>query len=493
MKVVLISMPDAVPILMHETAVHIANHGIACVGGNIDERHQVYLIDLVRKRTLIRKYLTKTLTEIRPDIVGLSAMTWQYHTCIRLIRLIKEILPDVKIALGGYHATLSAEEISVMPEAELIDFIVRGEGEITFRRLVNALDGRDNLASIPSLSFKDKDCFVHNERANLCDLSSLKLPIRDQRRLTSGYHLMFSKIEVLETSRGCTRNCNFCSMHHMYGRSYRTYPVERVLDDLDDIYHRRRARMIFVTDDNFVLKPKWVDEVCEAIIKKGYSDLKLSVQADCISIVKNEQMVSKMRRAGFRSIFLGIENASASGLEALEKGDVAAVSKQAVDICHKNEIMVLGGAIFGLPEDDENAIRKNYLFLNNIGVDVSYCQILTPYPKTQLRENLLEEGLITNHDDYSKYNGLWANVRTKHLSAEQLQYFFWYYRQKVAGWWTPSAFTRSQGRVWTSVWQYLIKPVVRFFFEKKIKKTRWKALYERDLERLKQMNAFSDI
>lgn len=493
MKVVLISMPDVVPILMHETAVHIANHGIACVGGNIDERHQVYLIDLVRKRASIRKYLTKTLTEIRPDIIGLSAMTWQYHTCVRLVRLIKEILPDVKIALGGYHATLSTEEISVAPEAEFIDFIVRGEGEIAFRRLVNALDGRDSFESIPSLSFKSENCFIHNERANLCDLSSLKLPIRDQRRLTSGYHLMFSKIEVLETSRGCTRNCNFCSMHHMYGRSYRTYPVERVLDDLDDIYRRKRTRMIFVTDDNFVLNPKWVDEVCEAIVKKGYRDLKLSVQADCVSVVKNAQMVRKMRRAGFRSIFLGIENDSASSLEALEKGEVVAVSKQAVDICHKNEIMVLGGAIFGLPEDDKHAIKRNYKFLNNLGVDAAYCQILTPYPKTQLRENLLEEGLITNHDDYSKYNGLWANVRTKHLSAEQLQYFFWYYRQKTAGWWTPSAFTRSQERVWTGVWQYLIKPFMRFFFEKKIKKTKWQVLHERDLERLRKMNAFSDI
>ena len=493
MKIVLISMPDVVPIIIHEMAMHIPNHGIACVGGNIDERHQVYLIDLIRKRGAIRKYLTNALTSIRPDLIGLSAMTWQYDTCIRVIRLIKTILPNARIALGGYHATLMADEISASPDALLIDFIVRGEGEVTFRRLVNALNEQDSIASIPSLSFREGNCFIHNEQATLCDLSSLKLPIRDQRRLTWGYHAMLAKIEVMETSRGCTRNCNFCSIQHMYGKSYRTYPVERVIDDLDYIYRRRKTRLIFVADDNLVLNPKWVDEICEAIIKKGYRDLNLIVQADCISIAKNAEMVRKMGRAGFRGVFLGIENISAGNLQALEKGDVAAVSKEAVDSCHQSGIMVIGGLIFGLPDDDENAIRRNYHFLNNIGVDGAYCQILTPYPKTRLREHLLDEGLVTNPSDYWKYSGLWANVKTRHLSAEQLQYFFWYYRQNVLGWWTPSAFAGKQGIIWTSMWQYIIKPLMRFFYERKASQIGWHALHEVELENLKQMNAFDDL
>ncbi|MEE9913805.1 MAG: B12-binding domain-containing radical SAM protein [Deltaproteobacteria bacterium] len=493
MKVVLISMPDVVPAVMHQDVVHMPNHGIACVGGNIGARHRVFLIDLIRKRTSLKKYLTKTLTEISPDLVGLSAMTWQYNTCIRIVRLIKSILPRVRIALGGYHATLSAEEISASPEADLIDFLVRGEGEAAFRRLVDALDGQDDPASIPSLSFKEKNDFIHNERATPCDLSSLKLPLRDERRLTRGYHLMFSGIECLETSRGCTRGCNFCSMQHMYGKSYRTYPVLRIMDDLDDIRRRKKTRTIFVVDDNLVLSPAWVDEICEAILQKGYRDLRLMVQADCLSIARNAEMVRKMGRAGFRAIFLGIENASAESLAALEKYDVTTVSRQAVDICHRSGIMVLGGAIFGLPDDDEDAIRRNYVFLNTIGVDAVYCQILTPYPQTRLREQLLEEGLVTNRGDFSKYNGFWANVRTRHLSAEQLQYFFWYYRQNALGWWTPSAFIGSQGAVWTALWQYLVKPVMQFFFNRKVSRAGWQALHEEALENLQRMNAFSDL
>lgn len=68
MKVVLISMPDVIPIVIHEMALHMPNHGIACIGGNVDEEHEVALIDLVRKRSSICAYLTKTLKRITPDL-----------------------------------------------------------------------------------------------------------------------------------------------------------------------------------------------------------------------------------------------------------------------------------------------------------------------------------------------------------------------------------------------------------------------------------------
>ena len=60
---------------------------------------------------------------------------------------------------------------------------------------------------------------------------------------------------MIETSRGCTRACNFCSMNHMYGRTFRPFPQERILADIEDIYFKRKTRWIFVADDNLVLEP----------------------------------------------------------------------------------------------------------------------------------------------------------------------------------------------------------------------------------------------
>lgn len=492
-KVVLISMPDVAPLIIHEAAVHMPGHGIACVGGNIDAPHAVYLIDLIRKRRSIRRYLTRTLTRIRPDLVGLSAMAWQYDTCLKLARLIKSVLPAVKIVIGGYHATLMSDEIAASPEAEMIDFIIRGEGEEACRRLVNALDGTDRLDEIPSLSYKVDGRFVHNPWAGPLDLDKLKLPIRDKRRLTWGYHILYSKIELMETSRGCTRACNFCSMKHMYGRTFRTYPIDRVLADLDDIYYKRKVRWVFIVDDNMVLDPQRVMDLCDAIIARGYRKLNLVVQADCISMSRNEEMVKKMARAGFRSVFLGIENVSQKNLAAAHKGDIVTASQKAVEICHRHGIMVIGGLIFGFPDDDEQDIINNYQFLNTIDADAAYCQILTPYPKTEMRQQLLDQGLVTNPDNLKRYSGLWANVRTNHLSSDRLQYLFWYHRQKVLGWWKPSGRVRSQGKGWTSIWTMAFKPFLKAHYARILKKEGWEGRYQRELKRLNRMNHFPDL
>ncbi len=494
MKILLISMPDITPLIIHEAAIHMPNLGIASVGANIDDEHDVHIIDLVRKRRQIRKYITKTLKKINPDLIGLSAMAWQYDTCVKLARLIKQLLPGVKIVIGGYHATLMNKEIASSPEADWIDFIIRGEGEEVCRRLVNALNGKDHFEDIPSLSYKRGNHFVHNPRGEIIDLSRLKLPIRDKRRLTWGYHIIYAKVEVMETSRGCTRTCNFCSMKNMYGRTFRTFPLKRVLADLDDIYYRRKTRRIFIVDDNFVLKPKWVIELCDAIIEKKYTNLNLIVQADCISIANNEEMVKKMALAGFKSVFLGIENASKKNLEAARKTNTIDLSHRAVELCQKYGMMVIGGLIFGFPDDDEKAIIENYRFLKKTGADAAIFQILTPYPKTGMREQLMDEGLVTNKDNFKLYNGMWANVKTRYLESDQLQYLFWYHRQKIIDWWDPSERARKQqGRLWTGIWIYAYKPILKFFTNRMLKKYGWEGRYQKEIKRISRMNTFRDL
>lgn len=493
MKIILMSMPDVAPLIMHESAFHMPNCGIASVGANIDDGHEIFIVDLIRKRRHLRRYLTDTLLRIRPDLIGLSAMAWQYKTCVKIIRLIKRLLPEAKIVIGGYHASLMYEEIAASEEAGWIDFMIRGEGEEACRRLVNALEGKDRLEEIPSLSYKVDGRFVHNPRGELLDLSRLKSPIRDHRRLTWGYHIMDSKVEVLETSRGCTRTCTFCSMNHMYGRTFRTFPIERVLADLDEIYHKCKARWVFVADDNLVLDPERVIVLCDAIIARRYRRLQLVVQADCVSMSRNEEMVRKMSQAGIRTVFLGIENASKKNLAEAKKGNIVEASRKAVRTCHKYGIMVVGGLIFGFPDDDEEAIIENYSFLKSIEADTAYCQILTPYPKTVMRQHLLDEGLVTNVDDYRWYNGMWANVKTRHLDPDQLQYLFWYHRQKVMGWWEPSERVRSQGRLWTAIWVCAFRPLLKVLINRSLRKYGWRGRYDREIRRQSLVNVFPDL
>lgn len=282
-------------------------------------------------------------------------------------------------------------------------------------------------------------------------------------------------------------------MNHMYGRSFRTFPLERILADIDDIYYKRKTRLIFIVDDNLVLDPGHVARLCEAIIGRRYQGLHFAVQADCVSLSRNEEMVRLMAEAGIKVIFLGLESVSAKNLTLSGKGNIVDASRRAVDLCHAHGIIVIGGLIFGFPDDDETDIIENYRFLQALEADIPYCQILTPYPATVMRRQLLDQGLVTNPHDYTRYNGLWANVKTRHLEAEQLQYLVWLHRQQIIGWWDPSRLLRQRGRLWIPFWTHGVQPVLKWIFDRRLAKTGWTERYRRDMERQAGMNAFQDL
>jgi radical SAM superfamily enzyme YgiQ (UPF0313 family) len=91
-----------------------------------------------------------------------------------------------------------------------------------------------------------------------------------------------------------------------------------------------------------------------------------------------------------------------------------------VQALKKHGIIVVGGFIFGYPEDTETTLRENYNYARKMKIDIPLFNILTPHLKTELREELLREGLVTNPSDYSLYNHYHCNVRTRHLTADEL-------------------------------------------------------------------------
>ena len=149
--------------------------------------------------------------------------------------------------------------------------------------------------------------------------------------------------------------------------------------------------------------------------------------------------------------------------------------------------------IFGFPDDGEAEIIENYKFLKSTGADTAYCQILTPYPKTGIRRQLLDQGLVTNPYDYTRYNGMWANVKTRQLSSDQLQYLFWYHNQKIMGWWNPSERIRKQGRFWTSAWLYAFKPLLKVIIARQQKRLGWRGRFEQEIKARAAVNRFTDL
>jgi radical SAM superfamily enzyme YgiQ (UPF0313 family) len=430
-KILLLSMPDSFE-HMPEPVIRMPNGALTSLAGNVDGHHQVAVADLILVQRRVRDTVEALIRDIQPDVVGLSVMTFQRHTAKKLIAFIRNLHPAVRIVVGGYDPTLAPEAYA---DDSLCgaDFIVRGEGEITFRALLRALETRRGLECIPGLSYRCGDKFLHNPDRSVShlDADEIKLPNR-KTRVLSGYTMLGRQVDVVETSRGCTFDCSFCSIIEMRGRNFHTFNFDRVLADVRDA-RDKGARAIFIIDDNITLNVPRFEALCQAIIDARLNSIDYIVQAMTSAIANHGQrMAPLMRKAGFRYVFLGIENILDSDLAFLravskntkrEDGVKSNATEKAIDYIHRNKMYVVGGLIVGNPDDTRESIQANLDFARR-HIDWPYIQHPTPYPRTPMAKDFVERNLIIN-DRLEEYDGTTAVVRTEHMSAEEVEFLRW--------------------------------------------------------------------
>jgi len=420
MKVLLLSSPVVQPDF--DRIARLPNLGLVSLAAHIDDLCTVHVADIHGLKNH-REYLSRIANAY--DLVGLTAMSFQYHEAMELAKIAKE--SGAQTVFGGYHPTLAYQEIASSADAAFIDYIVRGEGEATFRELIRALVEGFGLKDILGLSFhsdgKDGEKMVHNPARPLLDVSKIEMPNRDVRLFTDGFESLGVRIDSVETSRGCTQGCKFCSINLMYGRKFRKFSLERVIADIQDA-EAHGAGSIFFPDDNITLDTKRLELLCQTIIDAGLTHLRYKTQASASGIASSKRLVDKMGEAGFDGVFLGVESVNKRNLQFLGKGKMSDDAEKAVQYLHDNNIIVSTGLIGGNPDDDADDLWENFRLARRLKVDLPIFYISTPYPKTQMRSELEEMGLVTRND-FTKYDGLHANCKTRHLSDDEIQYITW--------------------------------------------------------------------
>jgi radical SAM superfamily enzyme YgiQ (UPF0313 family) len=430
MNVLLFSMPDS---FEHTPAItmRMPNGALASLAGNVDPHHRVGVADLVLASHDVPGTVHRLVAEHRPDVVGLSIMTFQRRTARRVVALVRALRPDATIVVGGYDPSLAPEEYESADSG--VDVVVRGEGDLTFRDLLRALEQRADLAGVPGLSFRRGGRFVRNPPRPVSQLGDEIRPPNRAARLLSGYTLLGRPIDIVETSRGCTYDCSFCSIIEMRGRNFHTWADQRVLDDIADA-RARGARAIFIVDDNVTLDVRRFKRLCEGIVRAGLNDIDYIVQGMTSAIASSgDELATAMRRAGFRYVFLGIENvleqdlaflkASAKNAERQGGRTVGNATTRAVEVLHRHGMFVVGGLIVGNPGDTRESVEANLDFARRY-VDWPYIQHPTPYPGTPMTRDFREKALIVT-DAVDEYDGTTAVVRTEYLEAEEIEFMRW--------------------------------------------------------------------
>jgi anaerobic magnesium-protoporphyrin IX monomethyl ester cyclase len=363
------------------------------------EGHQIVVRDLaVRKNKediVFKKY----------DIVGISTDTTRHRQALQLAKRAKG--SGCTVVIGGPHPGYVDQEIL---STKRVDFIVRGEGEVTFSELVAALQKNDGkFHSIQGISFFSNGQIVRTPpRTFMEDLDSLPLPARhlihmdDYRRTKLGDR----EITPLVTSRGCPYQCAFCASSHFFGKKVRTRSVASVLNELEEVYHRYHFNAVAFVDDTFNLFPKRVIEICRGIIEK-----KLDLRWWCLSrvdlLLQNEEMVKEMVRAGAQSVFIGVESFNSKTLEELKKGIDVESTVHAVEMLKKNGLEIHAAYILGGLHETAGMIHETIRFAKRLNTNVAQFSILTPYPGTAIYEQV--------KDRIFRWRAPWSFFDMQHL------------------------------------------------------------------------------
>lgn len=415
MRILLIAMPNTADYI--DNVIRLPNLALVSLAGNLPE-HDVKVLDLVVYKPNIRQPITDILKTFHPQIVGLSAMSFQFDTLLRIARYIRSLDQQIIIIAGGYHPTLMAQDESAGQWTDTLDYIVRGEGEETFRELVSAIERNSGAYDgILGLSYRRGKQWIHNDERPLLDLTNINLPLRTVRQTQNFFFGPWS-MDVAETSRGCPFNCKFCSIMHMYGGAFRKFPIERIINDLQNI-RRQGTRAVFFSDDNITYDIKHFHDLCDAIIANGLNDLIFMTQVTAVGIADNPQLVAKMEKANFKVAFVGFESMEPSSLKGMRKPTSPEKNRRAAKLLRRHHMAIIAGCVVGYPDDDRKSVVRQYKMMKQLRPSSIYAQFLTPYPRTRVREELQAEDLITNND-FSRYDGFTCNIRTRNISQQEL-------------------------------------------------------------------------
>jgi len=323
------------------------------------------------------------------DIVGIGAMG---HAVFRAIDIAKEFRKRGKtVFMGGYMA-------SIMPSfvKDCCDSVVIGDGEISYRQLLNDFETKGEI-----------DPIYDNQLDNLENLLLPRYELLVNKKI--GYML------PVQAGRGCPHTCSYCSIACIYKGRYMFRPVDDVIRDIKHIKEMGYNRF-FLIDDNIASNPNYLLELAGKI-----KPLKMQWASQCtILIAKNEALLKAVAESGCSILSIGIESLSQTGLDSFRKSWVqVSETAQLLKKIQRAGIAPATEMIVGTDGDNPQSIRDTADFIIRNKIPAPKFYILTPLPGTDFYKEMKKEGRLL-HEDYEKYTAADCVFTPKNFTPEQL-------------------------------------------------------------------------
>ncbi len=328
--------------------------------------------------------------EEEADLVALTGLTHQASRAYEIAKGFRE--KGIPVAMGGIHATMLPDEAG-----RHVDAVVVGEAEGKWEKLIGDLE-KGTL----------KKMYQSSERP---EMEHTRIPRRDLLRSKD-----YIPFDLIQATRGCPLNCEFCSVPHAFGKKCRQRPTEEVIDEV-----RGLTKTFFFVDDNMMVSYRYFESIFEGLreIRKRWFCL------GSHHMLKLPGLLDKMVAAGCWALYLDMGPWLSMSLS--EEGSSLKEKETYKGLLHRLKargIKVIGSFVFGYDHDDEGIFEKTVAFARSSNIDEAEFHILTPFPGTRLYERLEREGRIISRD-WSRYSATQVVFKPKRISPEALQEGYW--------------------------------------------------------------------
>ena len=349
--------------------------------------HSVKILDL-----RIENRLAQVLQEFQPDFCGINcSFTIDVYQTREIAAAAKRWNERVPVFVGGHHASLSAEDF-YSPD---IDGVVVGEGEMAMRDLVQAHEKGLGWKAIPGLVVNEPSAPHYTPGRPMVDnLDDLSIPARHlTRQYRKHYYLGFQKpFCIMETARGCTYRCDFCSVWKFFNGKCRMKSPERVIEEIKTI----PERYVFLADDNFLQSVPRAERIARLLMENRIKK-RLTFQARSDAIVRHPEIVPLLRKAGFWKVFIGFEKIDEEALSQLNKHNSIQNNEEALKILRAHGMEVIAAFIIDPSFQQQDFQRLRQYILDRRLYSPSLT-ILTPLPGTDLFARVKEKLVTSNYE-----------------------------------------------------------------------------------------------
>lgn len=417
----------------------LPNLGLGYLASSLERRGcQVRIFDYASESISTEKARDEILG-FDPVVLGITSVTSDRFEVTRLCSLLKAENPRLFITAGGPHFALTAPD--ALQNISDLDAVVMGEGEITFTRLIDQIDRKDDLTQIRGLAIsRGKEVIFTGQPERIDRIDEIPPPAWHlfNHELYRNYRVkgLSGRIAGVISSRGCPYRCAFCSSPAFWGTRYRLRSPGRFVDEIEFLKKEFGYSSFIFWDDTFTVNQHHVEHICGEIIRRK---LNIHWLAAARINLASRNMFRTMKRAGCTCVNFGIESGSDRVLRSIHKETTVSRSHEAVKMALEEGLKVRAFFIFGHPDEEmEDAVQTIELIdqLRALGSDVSTeYGYLAIFPGTEVEKIARERGILPadfswNHW-YGEYDRLPSGIprvpfyRNPDLDRDKLQALLW--------------------------------------------------------------------